>query len=220
MSPDREANLAVAAVSEYVADRCNLPPGALTTDARVVVRSATTNDVPAAALDSVFSIVIFEVEGSESGFDFADSVEISVEFKDFEVDPKRGKKGMRIHFWNPALENWSRVLALHKIDTINNVLTAKLLHFTAFGALPVPTATVGSNTAAGWNMVSSWGAYLAMFGVLMFFVIIWKTFRDREKVAANQWGAGATSLEWKVPSPAPFHTHEDPPRMGAGQPAE
>ena len=30
-NPDREANLAVAAVSEYVADRCNLPPGALTT---------------------------------------------------------------------------------------------------------------------------------------------------------------------------------------------
>jgi len=30
-SPDREANLAAAAVSEYVADRCNLPAGALTT---------------------------------------------------------------------------------------------------------------------------------------------------------------------------------------------
>ncbi len=30
-SPDSEANLAAAAVSEYVADRCNLPAGALTT---------------------------------------------------------------------------------------------------------------------------------------------------------------------------------------------
>ncbi len=73
---------------------------------------------------------------------------------------------------------------------------------------------------AGWNMVSTWGAYLALFGMLMFFVIIWKTFRDGEKVEANQWGVGATSLEWTVPSPAPFHTHEQTPEMGAGQPAE
>ncbi len=39
VSPDDEANLAAAAVSEYVADRCNLPPGALTT-AEVVERLA------------------------------------------------------------------------------------------------------------------------------------------------------------------------------------
>ena len=36
----------------------------------------------------------------------------------------------------------------------------------------------------------------------------------------EQWGEGATTLEWTVESPAPFHTHEDLPEMGAKQPAE
>ena len=45
MSPDREANLAAAAVSEYVADRCNLPPGALTTT-EVVERLADAGISP------------------------------------------------------------------------------------------------------------------------------------------------------------------------------
>jgi cytochrome c oxidase subunit 1 len=32
-------------------------------------------------------------------------------------------------------------------------------------------------------------------------------------VEANPWGEGATTLEWTVPSPAPFHTHEKLPRF-------
>ncbi len=49
-SPDREANLAAAAVSEYVADRCNLPPGALTTT-EVVERLADGGVAPAVLKD-------------------------------------------------------------------------------------------------------------------------------------------------------------------------
>ena len=33
--------------------------------------------------------------------------------------------------------------------------------------------------------------------------------------AANPWGEGATTLEWTVPSPAPFHTFETPPKLNA-----
>ena len=29
----------------------------------------------------------------------------------------------------------------------------------------------------------------------------------------NPWGPGATTLEWTVPSPAPFHTFETPPHI-------
>ncbi|MCH8238325.1 MAG: cytochrome c oxidase subunit I, partial [Proteobacteria bacterium] len=55
---------------------------------------------------------------------------------------------------------------------------------------------------------------------LLFFFIIWRTLTSGEKVPANQWGEGATTLEWMVESPAPFHTHEDLPDMSGEQPAE
>ena len=33
------------------------------------------------------------------------------------------------------------------------------------------------------------------------------------KVGANYWGEGATTLEWTVPSPPPFHTFEELPHI-------
>ncbi|MNF09149.1 hypothetical protein D3C80_2097390 [compost metagenome] len=35
-----------------------------------------------------------------------------------------------------------------------------------------------------------------------------------EKAAAKPWD-GAEGLEWEVPSPAPFHTFENPPKLDA-----
>jgi cytochrome c oxidase subunit 1 len=70
---------------------------------------------------------------------------------------------------------------------------------------------------AGWNMVSSVGAAITAAGTLMFYYVVWHTYRSGEKVtAANPWGEGATTLEWAVPSPAPFHTHEVLPVIGSG----
>ena len=48
---------------------------------------------------------------------------------------------------------------------------------------------------------------------LVFFVVLWRTFTSKEKCPANPWGEGATTLEWTVPSPAPFHTFEEQPRV-------
>jgi cytochrome c oxidase subunit I len=44
---------------------------------------------------------------------------------------------------------------------------------------------------------------------------MWYTYRKGEVAAANPWGEGATTLEWSVPSPAPFHTHEELPVVSA-----
>jgi len=73
---------------------------------------------------------------------------------------------------------------------------------------------------AGWNMVSSVGALITAIGTVLFFVVLWKTFKSGEKVADNPWGEGATTLEWTVPSPAPFHTHEELPDVSEKAPAE
>ena len=36
-------------------------------------------------------------------------------------------------------------------------------------------------------------------------------FVRKERAAANPWGPGATSLEWTLPSPPPFHQYETLP---------
>jgi cytochrome c oxidase subunit 1 len=64
---------------------------------------------------------------------------------------------------------------------------------------------------AGWNYVSSIGAYISGFSTLIFFYILFRIFTSKERLADNYWGQGATTLEWTVPSPAPFHTFEEVP---------
>jgi cytochrome c oxidase subunit 1 len=68
----------------------------------------------------------------------------------------------------------------------------------------------------GWNFVSSIGALITMVGTFMFLYIMWYTYRKGKIAEANPWGEGATTLEWSVPSPAPFHTHEELPVISAG----
>jgi len=69
----------------------------------------------------------------------------------------------------------------------------------------------------GWNYVSSIGALITAVGTILFFYIVWYTYRSGKPVTvANPWGEGATTLEWSVPSPAPFHTHEELPVISGG----
>jgi hypothetical protein len=64
---------------------------------------------------------------------------------------------------------------------------------------------------AGWNFVSSIGSYISGFGVLVFLYGMILAFVRKERAAANPWGSGATTLEWTLPSPPPFHQYETLP---------
>ncbi len=66
---------------------------------------------------------------------------------------------------------------------------------------------------AGWNFVSSIGAYISGIALLVFFYVVFRTFTSKEHVADNYWGEGATTLEWTVSSPPPFHTFAELPRI-------
>jgi cytochrome c oxidase subunit I len=59
---------------------------------------------------------------------------------------------------------------------------------------------------AGWNMVSSIGSAIGMFGGLFFVFIVFYTLKFGKKCPDNQWGEGADTLEWTLSSPPPFHT--------------
>jgi len=66
---------------------------------------------------------------------------------------------------------------------------------------------------AGWNMVSSYGAYLSFAGAILFVGLLLYTLTSGRRVAENYWGPGATTLEWTVPSPPAFHTFEEIPEV-------
>ena len=86
------------------------------------------------------------------------------------------------------------------------------MHFSGLAGMPrrVPDYP---DAFAPWNYVSTVGAYISFAGVLLFLYIVYRTFSSRERLEGNYWGEGATTLEWSVPSPAPFHTHEVPPTV-------
>ena len=59
-----------------------------------------------------------------------------------------------------------------------------------------------------WNQVSSFGAYITAVGVVLFLGIVAYTLLAGRRAEANPWGEGATTLEWTLPSPPPFHQFE------------
>jgi cytochrome c oxidase subunit 1 len=66
---------------------------------------------------------------------------------------------------------------------------------------------------AGWNFVSSMGSYLTGVATLFFLAVTAYVLFKGRQAEANPWGEGATTLEWTVSSPPPFHTFEELPRV-------
>jgi cytochrome c oxidase subunit 1 len=66
---------------------------------------------------------------------------------------------------------------------------------------------------AGWNLVSSVGAYIFAAGLFVFIGGVSYAFIRKERAAGNPWGEGATTLEWSLSSPPPFHQFARLPRI-------
>ncbi|MCL6623524.1 MAG: cbb3-type cytochrome c oxidase subunit I, partial [Fimbriimonadales bacterium] len=89
-------------------------------------------------------------------------------------------------------------------------------HFLGLAGMPRRVADY-PDAFAGWNLISSIGSYIFFASLLVFFVNVALAFARRQRVGANPWGPGATTLEWTLPSPPPFHQYAVLPRIvGAG----
>jgi len=66
---------------------------------------------------------------------------------------------------------------------------------------------------AFWNFWSSVGAIIAGAGTALFLYILYDAFAKKRVAGDNPWGVGATTLEWTLPSPPPFHQYETLPRI-------
>lgn len=106
----------------------------------------------------------------------------------------------QIHFW------WSMI-------SFN--VTFFPMHFLGLAGMPRRYADYPMQFA-DFNMIASIGAFF--FGaaqVYFFFAVVVPMMRGKGQPAPQRPWEAAEGLEWEVPSPAPFHTFETPPKLDA-----
>ncbi|HWJ68582.1 MAG TPA: cytochrome c oxidase subunit I [Sphingobium sp.] len=64
---------------------------------------------------------------------------------------------------------------------------------------------------AYWNGIATHGYEIMGVGILIFFVNLVWSLAAGKKAGDNPWGEGATTLEWTLPSPPPYHQFETLP---------
>jgi cytochrome c oxidase subunit 1 len=85
-------------------------------------------------------------------------------------------------------------------------------HFLGLAGMPRRIADY-PHAFVGWNRIASFGSYISLAGLCVFLIAMVLAFMRRQRAGANPWGAGATTLEWTLPSPPPFHQFEVLPRI-------
>ena len=64
-----------------------------------------------------------------------------------------------------------------------------------------------------WNHISSIGYMVMAAGMVIFFINLFWSLAAGKKAEDNYWGEGATTLEWTLSSPPPFHQFETLPKV-------
>src|SRR3954454_2371158 len=120
------------------------------------------------------------------------------------------------YYWFPKMSGYMYSEFIGKLHFWVTFIGVNLVFFPQhfLGLSGMPRRYVDYPDAfAGWNWISSLGSYISGFGVLIFIYGVVQAFMRKERAADNPWGAGATTLEWTLPSPPPFHQFEVLPRV-------
>jgi cytochrome c oxidase subunit 1 len=120
------------------------------------------------------------------------------------------------YYWFPKMSGYMYNEAIGKAHFWITFIGVNIIFFPQhfLGLAGMPRRTVDYPDAFhGWNEVSSYGSYIAGFGVLVFFFGVAEAFIKKRAAGNNPWGAGATTLEWTLSSPPPFHQFETLPRI-------
>ena len=120
------------------------------------------------------------------------------------------------YFWFPKITGYMYNEFLGKLHFWITFLGVNLaffpMHFLGLAGMPRRIADY-PDAFAGWNFYSSIGAFIAGFGVIIFLVMLVEAFIVKRKAGDNPWGEGATTLEWTLPSPPPFHQFNELPHV-------
>jgi cytochrome c oxidase subunit 1 len=120
------------------------------------------------------------------------------------------------YFWFPKFTGYTYNETLAKthfwVTFVGVNLAFFPMHFLGLSGMPRRIADYPSVYAA-WNYISSIGAFIAGCGVLIFLAVLVEAFARKRRAGDNPWGVGATTLEWTLSSPPPFHTFNELPKI-------
>ncbi|RXG93209.1 cytochrome c oxidase subunit I [Bradyrhizobium vignae] len=120
------------------------------------------------------------------------------------------------YYWFPKMTGYMFSEALGKLHfwlTFVGVNVAFFpMHFLGLSGMPRRIADY-PDAFGGFNQIASIGSYLSAAGLITFFVTMVHAFVRKETAAGNPWGPGATTLEWTLSSPPPFHQFQVLPRI-------
>ncbi|MFM9890191.1 MAG: cytochrome c oxidase subunit I [Rickettsiales bacterium] len=118
------------------------------------------------------------------------------------------------YYWIPKMSGYMYNQTMAKIHFwaffIGTNLTFFPQHFLGLAGMPrrIPDYP---DVYAGWNYWSSIGSYIGGAAAIWFLIVVVEMYVKKRPAGANPWGEGATTLEWTLSSPPPFHTFETQP---------
>ncbi len=120
------------------------------------------------------------------------------------------------YFWLPKWTGYMYDEKLGKWHFWSSMITFNItffpMHFLGLAGMPRRYADYPMQFA-DFNMVATIGAFGFGLSQLIFLWMVLKCIKGGEQAKANYFDAHDDGLEWTVPSPAPFHTFETPPKV-------
>jgi cytochrome c oxidase subunit 1 len=120
------------------------------------------------------------------------------------------------YYWLPKMTGYMYNEGLAKLQFWVTFISVNLTFFPQhfLGLAGMPRRYIDYPDAFSlWNRISSFGAYLSAISIILFIYIIYDAFAKKRVAGNNPWGVGATTLEWTLSSPPPFHQYETLPRF-------
>jgi cytochrome c oxidase subunit 1 len=118
------------------------------------------------------------------------------------------------YYWSPKWTGHMYNETMGKVHFWSSLVSFNLtffpMHFLGLAGMPRRYADYPAQFADFNAIASIGGFWFGLTQVFFLLFVVFPTIRGGKKAADKPW-EGAEGLEWTVPSPAPFHTFEEPP---------
>ncbi len=120
-----------------------------------------------------------------------------------------------VYYWLPKWTGYYYNETIGKLHFWTSAIFINVLffpqHFLGLAGMPRRIPDYPTQFA-DFNMISSIGGFLFGASQLLFIVAILSSVKGKQRASDNVWD-GAIGLEWMLPSPAPYHSFNTPPKV-------